>query len=354
MNDNKDFSFPPKPPGYLTGTDVKENYGISTHILRKIIDKIGDDGVMHQLSLNGAITRYLYSPSIIAEIKAVIELKPAEELKGYIDTRELSKLTGQRSARLHQAFTYYGLYDEIYQYGSGGKKCSKLLYSPELVEKYLKILNGKREQPLKTIPLEDSIDKCYHTTDFIDYLKQHITISIQEGDVHYLSKESDLIMGLIENYMRKLGFVPTYVAREVLGVSRQRIHQMIIARNLLSDESIAINLREKSPKSLVFINDDYIHSHLTIPLPLGRPLKEEEYREPIEPKHDPKIWTSLSKASIKAGSYNHTFLSAVMILGLEEHVISKVPNGKSKLVKLEIIPLVRHYLATGQKMEKIE
>jgi hypothetical protein len=359
MNDNKEACFPPKPPGYLTTTDIKEIYGVSTYVLKKIISKIGDDGVMHQLSLNGALTRHLYSPSIIDEIKAVIELKPAEELEGYLDTRELSKLTGQGSARLHQAFTYYGLYDEIYQYGSGGKKCSKLLYSPELVEKYMNLLNEKRNSPFKTTPLAEYIDKCYHTADFLDYLEQFITtITTLDDEIHILNKESDSIMGLIENFMKRLGFVPTYVAREVLGVSRQRISQIINARNMLKDESIAINLRENAAKSLIFISEDYIHNHLTIPLPGGRKAKEEDQnQEPIkpkEPKFNPDTWVALTSASTKVGVNNNVFLTAVSILGLDEHVTTKIPNGKCKLVKLEIIPIVRNYLTTGQRVEKIE
>jgi len=358
MNDNKEACFPPKPPGYLTTTDIKEIYGISTYVLKKIISKIGDDGVMHQLSLNGALTRHLYSPSIISEIKAVIELKPADELEGHINTRELSKLTGQSSARLHQAFTYYGLYDEIYQYGSGGKKCSKLLYSPELVEKYMILLNDKRNNPFKTTPLAEYIDKCYHTSDFLDYLEQFITITTQDDEIHILNKESDNIMGLIENFMKRLGFVPTYVAREVLGVSRQRISQIISSRNMLKDESIAINLRETAAKSVIFISEDYIHSQLTIPLPGGRKAKEEDQNQepvkPKEPKFHPNTWVALTSASTQVGVNNNVFLTAVSILGLDEHVSTKIPNGKCKLVKLEIIPIVRNYLTTGQRMEKIE
>lgn len=197
-----------------------------------------------------------------------LRIKYPELPENYLKMSELVRRLGTNTPTLYNFLHANHFYDLATKIGKKTKRYHCVAFSPELV----KLIEAKfaekkiTKEKHNVVKLDTYIFKELITDGLIQFLEQ-------KCEVHYINSEYYIKRGtqiqefLIE-YMGELGFVPLSEATIHMGISKQRMHQIIISDKVQDDESIIVRIRPKS----TYISKEYLKklmSQRSDFLPLG-------------------------------------------------------------------------------------
>lgn len=182
----------------------------------------------------------------------------------FLSASQLCKKLDIVSPTLYAFIYKYGFYDRALKIGSKKRRFYRVMFSPELaneiLEKYHEVARDKKsyKKVLKLQPISDFLDDKFITPDFMQFIGLRTEVRHIDGVPHV--PKSIRHKQILDDYMRSVGFISAAESALRLGVSRQRVHQIIAAREIKDDESICVKLSSSRISS--YISEDFIETFL--------------------------------------------------------------------------------------------
>lgn len=197
-----------------------------------------------------------------------LRLKYPELPENYIRMSQLVRKLGTNMPTLYNFLHTNHFYDLATKIGKKTKRYHCVAFSPELVKLIEAKFTEKKviKEKHNTVKLDIYIFKELITDELIQFLEQKCEIHCV--DAEYYIKRGTQIQELLREYMYQLGFVPLTEATSHVGISKQRMHQIIISDKVQDDESVLVRIRPKS----TYISKEYLKklmSQRSDFLPLG-------------------------------------------------------------------------------------
>ena len=164
------------------------------------------------------------------------------------------------------AFIYkHGFYDRALKIGSKKRRFYRVMFSPELtkeiIAKYHETARDKKicRKVIKLQPISDFLDDKYITPDFLQFIGLRTEVQYIDGVPHVPKSISH--KQVLDDYMRSVGFISAAESASRLCISRQRVHQIIQAREIKDDESVCVKLSSSRVSS--YISEEFLETFLT-------------------------------------------------------------------------------------------
>jgi phage antirepressor YoqD-like protein len=169
-----------------------------------------------------------------------------------ISVNELCAKLNVSSPSLYSFLHSHGYYEKAIKLGLKRRRYYKIFFTKDVADEIIRVF--PRPTVNYNFRLDDEIESCFITPDFLSFLQARTDIKEVEEVVFLRTKHK--INVFIKEYMDTIGFMQVCDTFSVLCLSRQRVHQII--KSVRDDDSICIQLN-KSSHSL-YVSKEFIKS----------------------------------------------------------------------------------------------
>lgn len=235
------------PAGYMTVRDLLKQVNVGIMTMYKYINNL-PEGLVFTQEIGVFKSRLIVKEEALELIKSNCLTTPDDALS----VNELCLILNVSSPSLYVFLHSRGYYEKAIKLGLKRRRYYKIYFSKEIADEII------REFPRSTVSynfrLDNEIESCFITPEFVSFLKTKTDILEVDGVVFLRTKHK--INAIIKEYMDTIGFMQVCDTFSILCLSRQRVHQII--KKVRDDDSICIQLN-KSSHSL-YVSKDFIKS----------------------------------------------------------------------------------------------
>jgi len=247
--------FPEVPDGYFTLTQVAKIVDACMITIVRNKELLPPDTCVKQQRCGMPGFRWLINQAGVDILKSINQIP-----EGYISVSELCAMLDVSSPTLYAFLHKNGYYERALKLGNKRRRYYKILFDPdmakEILKKYSEMLDKKASSRTcsQFQPISDFMDTQFITPELIQFMGTRTEVLYIDGAPcvsKHISHRS-----ILNDYMLSLGFIPVPDATDRLGVSRQRMHQIISAPTVRDDESIVVRL--SGNRKTIYVSENFI------------------------------------------------------------------------------------------------
>jgi hypothetical protein len=225
------------PKGFATVENLIKSFDICPVTAYEYVKSLPEDMRIKQL-ISDNTWRYLISEEAVEGLR---QYKPYFDKDNVISLANLASLMGIHHGTLHLFIVKSGYYEKSIRIGKKKRKYYRICFTKDIAEQ---IINEWLDPPVYVYKakLDDYVCRKYRTQRLVDYVKSQVDCIESEGKIHFPTTTS--INKILNDYMTKRGFVQTPELQNILNVSRQRVHQILL--KIQDDHALCRRLKKSS------------------------------------------------------------------------------------------------------------
>lgn len=251
--------FPEIPDGYFTLTQVAKIVDACMITIVRNKETLPPETRMKQPRCGMPGFRWLINQAGVDILKSINQIP-----EGFISVSELCIMLDVSSPTLYAFLHKNGYYERALKLGNKKRRYYKILFAPdmakEILEKYTEVINNKASNKTSSQyqPISAFMDEQFITPELVKFMGSRTEVKYIDGVPSvpkYVRYKS-----ILNDYMRSIGFIPVPDATDRLGVSRQRMHQIISAPTVRDDESIVVRLTDN--RKTIYVSENFIDTFI--------------------------------------------------------------------------------------------
>jgi hypothetical protein len=226
------------PKGFATVENLIKSLDICPVTAYEYVKSLPEDMRIKQL-ISENTWRYLISDDAVEGLRLY---KPDFDKDNVISLANLAALMGINHGTLHQFIVKSGYYEKSIRIGKKKRKYYRICFTKDVAEQ---IINEWLDPPVYVYKakLDDYVCRTY--------VKSQVDCIESEGKIHFPTTTS--INKILNDYMTQKGFVQTPELQNILNLSRQRVHQILLK---IQDDHVLCRRLKKS--SSIYVHKSVI------------------------------------------------------------------------------------------------